>query len=76
MASKFSSAKPIGSMILWQVMHGSFLRCISICWRMEGLAAPCTSLSVDARLITTSGGGSGGLHAQEDLHHGLAAPDR
>ncbi len=43
---------------------------------MEGLAAPCTSLSVEASLITTPGGGSGGLTPEEDLHDGLAAPHR
>ena len=46
-------------MILWQLLHGSFFRCISICWRMVGFVPPWTLLSA-LILITTFGGGAGG----------------
>ena len=55
-ASKFSSAKPIGSMSLWQLAQGSFLRCSVICSRkVMILLSPFESSRGG-----TLGGGSGG----------------
>src|SRR5580698_8560012 len=55
-ASKFSSAKPIGSISLWQLAQGSFLRCSVICSRkVMILLSPLLSSSGG-----TFGGGSGG----------------
>ena len=56
-ASKLSSAKPIGSMSLWQPAHGSFFRCSVICSRSVRIlpAPPAVSSSGG-----TFGGGSGG----------------
>ena len=59
-ASKFSSENPIGSMILWQLAHGSFVRCISICWRMVGLDAAVQVRWLAEAAADTFGGGGGG----------------
>ena len=51
-ASKFSSAKPIGSMTLWQVAQAGFARCSAICSRMVfGFSPAAVSFSAG-----TSGG--------------------
>src|SRR5262245_16543368 len=55
-ASKFSSENPSGSILTWQTAHDGFLRCASICARIElALALSASSLSGG-----TSGGGGGG----------------
>src|SRR5262245_47660088 len=56
-ASKFSSAKPMGSMILWHPAHGGFFRCAVICSRnVRILPGPPEESSSGGTL----GGGSGG----------------
>src|SRR5258708_38425177 len=56
-ASKFSSAKPIGSMSLWQLAHGSCLRWSVICSRKVRIFSGPPLLSSSGG---TFGGGSGG----------------
>ena len=51
--------EPIGSMILWQVAHGSLARCSSICWRMVGLTPPCRTPACGGSGGTLGGGGGG-----------------
>src|SRR5689334_15816108 len=55
-ASKFSSAKPRGSMRRWHVAHAGSLRCTSIRSRSDR-GAPAAPASGNAG---TSGGGAGG----------------
>jgi hypothetical protein len=54
--SKFSREKPIGSMILWQLAHGSTLRCSSNRCRKDVTFTCSASLS---RFVSTPGGGTG-----------------
>ena len=55
--SKFSSAKPMGSMREWQEAHTGLARCISIAWRIDILPSlPCGSSDG-----TFGGGGGGGV---------------
>ena len=56
-ASKFSSANPIGSMILWQPAHGGLPRCSVICSRSVSTLPPSALVSSSGG---TLGGGSGG----------------
>mgnify|MGYP003694800851 CR=1 FL=1 len=54
--SKFSSAKPIGSMILWHDAHTGFPRCASRRCRSDVTFTASGSFS---RLVSTPGGGTG-----------------
>src|SRR4051812_46674303 len=53
--SKFSSAKPIGTIILWQAAQGGFGLWISLCLRMVTFFVVTSSFSEG-----TLGGGGGG----------------
>ena len=57
-ASKFSSAKPIGSMRTWQDAHAGFRRCTSICSRIDSRRP---SAEVACSSGTSGGGGGGGM---------------
>src|SRR5262245_36090006 len=57
MALKFSRAKPIGSILLWQLAHTALLRCFSMRSRTDEGGAPPSPFSVNAG---TFGGGAGG----------------
>src|SRR6266849_5396756 len=56
-ASKFSSANPMGSISLWQLAHGSCLRCSVICSRNVRIFSGPPLVSSSGG---TFGGGSGG----------------
>src|SRR5579862_4549141 len=62
-ASKFSSEKPIGSIIEWQDLHGSLVRCCCIRSRTERALATwpvrCSEFSGSGG--TLGGGGGGGV---------------
>ena len=71
-ASKFSSARPAGSIMRWQLAHAGLRRCCSMRSRTDfGLAAPASSSNGG----TTSGGGGGG-DAEHVLEDPLAAQHR
>src|SRR5262249_60497328 len=53
--SKFSSAKPSGSIVEWQLLQDGFLRCSASRSRIDAGRAPGLSL----RLGATPGGGGG-----------------
>ena len=57
MPSKFSSAKPSGSIIRWQTAQDGLARCCSMRWRMVIGLVPASSLSEG----TLGGGGGGGV---------------
>src|SRR5213595_3840155 len=56
MTSKLSSAKPAGSILAWQALQFSIVRCLASCSRM--VVAPRVSGSTAGTLL---GGGGGGL---------------
>ena len=56
-ASKFSSAKPRGSIREWQTEQEGFTRCWSILWRIVNILP---SLPASSFKEGTSGGGGGG----------------
>ena len=56
MASKFSSAKPGGSITAWQLPHTGWLRCCASRSRMVGGTVPGL---ISVRLVSTFGGGGG-----------------
>src|SRR5262249_61167464 len=53
--SKFSTAKPSGSIVEWQLLQDGFLRCSASRSRIDAGRAPGLSL----RLVSTPGGGGG-----------------
>src|SRR6516225_3392366 len=55
--SKFSSAKPIGSMILWQTAHEGEVACSVMRWRMDSFVWVASSFKNG----TLAGGGGGGV---------------
>src|SRR5271163_3752175 len=55
--SKFSSAKPIGSMILWQTAHEGEVACSVMRWRMDNFECVASSFKNG----TLGGGGGGGV---------------
>ena len=71
-ASKFSSAKPNGSISLWHVAHAGFLRCSSSRSRTESACSPATFSSNAG----TSGGFDGGGVAQNILEQPFSAQNR
>src|SRR6202035_2901137 len=60
-ASKFSSARPIGSKILWQEAQGGLGWCSSILSRVVGAFALPVESTALSLIAGTFGGGSGGL---------------
>ena len=56
MASKFSSAKPSGSIIVWQVAQTGFVRCCTMRSRIESTLPS----ALRSRRSGTFGGGGGG----------------
>ena len=70
--SKFSSAKPRGSICEWHVAHTGFFRCCSSRSRTDAGFPP----SPRSGSPGTSGGGGGGGAAQDVLEHPLAAQNR
>src|SRR5439155_5514801 len=64
-ASKFSSAKPIGSMRAWQLAHTGLARCCSMRPRIERTLL-CLSSFSDG---TLSGGGGGGAPRRFSSNH-------
>ena len=56
MASKFSSAKPSGSITPWQALHDGLARCCSMMARTDSAFSP-SLFSLNA---STSGGGAAG----------------
>src|SRR5262245_57403300 len=63
MPLKFSNESPIGSMIEWQLLHGSLARCCSSLARTE-VGAFSSSVS-----SAPSGGGGGGAHSSCSSTH-------
>src|SRR5215468_7366012 len=66
--SKFSSAKPIGSIIRWQELHAAFARCASIRSRTVSGFPPDTA-EVSSSLGTAGGGGGGGVPNSTTITH-------
>src|SRR2546426_64541 len=60
-ASKFSSASPIGSKILWHDAQTALARCASSVWRMVGVLVLPVGSTAGSLGFGTLGGGSGGL---------------
>src|SRR6187401_3325773 len=60
-ASKFSSANPIGSKILWHVAQEGLLVCNAITSRMVGVFVFPVVSAAFSFITGTLGGGSGGL---------------
>src|SRR4051794_13121655 len=60
-ASKFSSASPIGSKILWHDAHTALARCASIVCRIDGAFTLPVESAGFSLIAGTFGGGSGGL---------------
>src|SRR6185312_5184874 len=58
-ASKFSRAKPAGSITRWHVAQAGLLRCCSSCSRT--VFGAFTSLLLSSRVGTFGGGGGGGV---------------
>ena len=71
--SKFSSANPIGSMILWHDAHTGFARCGSSRCRSD---VTFTSSGSCSRLVSTPGGGDRRRRAEHVLENPLAARHR
>ena len=71
-ASKFSSARPSGSITRWHDVHAGLLRCCSMRSRTDS-ARPDSAVPFVSSSAGTFGGGGGGGDAEQHFHHPLAA---
>src|SRR5688572_1174679 len=66
--SKFSSARPSGSITLWHEVHAGFLRCSSIRSRVDKVR-PASTAFVSSSSGTLGGGGGGGEPSSTSMIH-------
>ena len=66
-ASKFSSAKPSGSIRAWQLAHAGFARCCAIARASSAACRVCAFVSLSAG--TSGGGGGGGVPSRFSSIH-------
>ena len=68
-ASKFSSARPSGSITRWQDVHAGLLRCCSMRSRTESVRPASVVPFVSSSAGTFGGGGGGGDPSSTSITH-------